>query len=531
MNQEWKTMTRTRQYLPLLLAFTVACLLVAPASTGQAVSSVTAGLSTPDQVLIISDSDSSSNLVVKLSNEGPGSADNYTFIKIEETSTFYQVIFQQELEQYHSMFFILSDFEDDLFNSTVIAKLDDRISNGVSIGIISSRIWKARDGFRQFLGVNTPATDPEYSCGDGEVVTFTVQNDTYLTAPHAFTAGQDINISTDIGIISGTDGNTETVLLSEPIGELPGDQRSGIYLRSRGDDKGKILTIPLLIEDMEDDTILDLITSISYYTITWSNQVVLNHLPSLTNNQSNPGSTTPSAGLPFSLAPRDLVAVTAVTGGVIAVGAGGIAAVKGMSRARSRSKDEEEWSPERGWLVFILGPIIGIIAQIIYSPNIRKISLAQVQDHPARRQIIDTLEYREFEHFNALRKQLRISVSSLTWHLQVLEDFSIIRTSAFGQYKVLYLAGNKPEKEQVILGCTVRSKKALEIVKRFTEVPTWSVSNLSQLLYLNRALVKYHCFKLVSIAILMFSEETDSFYLVQEKKDLLVWLLGRETTQ
>ncbi|MFW9994682.1 MAG: hypothetical protein ACFFD4_21750 [Candidatus Odinarchaeota archaeon] len=40
-------MTCTRQYLPLLLAFTAACLLVAPASTGQAASAVTVQLTPP----------------------------------------------------------------------------------------------------------------------------------------------------------------------------------------------------------------------------------------------------------------------------------------------------------------------------------------------------------------------------------------------------------------------------------------------------------------------------------------------------
>ncbi|MFW9996176.1 MAG: hypothetical protein ACFFD4_29310 [Candidatus Odinarchaeota archaeon] len=490
----------------------------------------------PDRILIISDSDSSNNLVSKLKNEGPGSEVNYSFIKIEESLSFQKVILESNLEQYNTIIIILSDFEDESFNSTVIAELGNQITNGVSIGVISSRIWKAEDAFKEFLGIDTPETDPEYNCEDEEVVTFIVQNDTYLTSPHSFMKGQEVNISTDIGIITGTDENTETIILSENLGELPEFKHSGIYLKSLGNDKGKILTIPISLDDIEDGEILDLITSISYHTITWSTQLVLLHPPA--SVQTNPQDSTSLIRSPLTgdfsylLTPRNLFAAALVTGGVVAVGSGGVAAFKGISRARGKNKeDEEEWPLGTGWLLFILGPIIGIIVQIIYSPNIRKISYSDVQDHPTRRYIVDILEIKGFEHFNALRKHLGISVSSLTWHLQVMEDFSIIRTSTFGQYKVFYLVGKRPKKEEVVLSCTVRSKKAFKIAESFIKTSEWTVNNLSELLGLSYAMVKYHSFKLVSLGIMTFSEEKNSFRLVQEKKELLTWLIERETPQ
>ncbi|MHA2296296.1 MAG: hypothetical protein ACXADA_09755 [Candidatus Hodarchaeales archaeon] len=235
----------------------------------------------------------------------------------------------------------------------------------------------------------------------------------------------------------------------------------------------------------------------------------------------------------FSQNQRNLVAAAVITGGVLVGGAGGIGTIKLMSRTVSSKKEEEGgvWSPQFGWLITIVGAIIGIIAQIVYSPNLRRITSSRAEDHPMRCQIINLLEEREFENFNVMRKFLGIGVSSLTWHLQVLEDFSILRTATIGQFKVIYLAGKKPKKEEVDLYCTVRGKKAFQIVQSFTRAPIWNVSDLSQLLNLSQAMIKYHCFKLVSLDILEFMEKRKVFRLVKGKKELLTWLIERSADQ
>jgi len=323
---------------------------------------------------------------------------------------------------------------------------------------------------------------------------------------------------------------TETTLISEDLAESSPAMYSGVYLKTRSSNEGKILSVPISAPDLEDEILMaDFITSISTHVIETGVELMARATREDTNATEKSDLT--SNDLSRFGNPVIKAAETTVVGGIIAGGIliGGIAAYKGVSGIKSAGseKEEEIWSPGISWLLVIMAPLIWIIAQVIYSPKIRKIQESEVERHPVRREIIYALKINGFDHFNSLQKAIGTGVSTLKWHLQVLEDFGKIKTTTIGQYKIVYLRGERPAEEEVTLYCSVRSKKALTITAYFLKAPSWPVKELSQMLDINRDMVKYHCFKLVSLGILTFDELTKSFKLVEDKKDLLSWFVER----
>ncbi len=96
--------------------------------------------------------------------------------------------------------------------------------------------------------------------------------------------------------------------------------------------------------------------------------------------------------------------------------------------------DSEEISTKLPFFTPFLLLIFGIVIffkATLYSNKFNRLNVFQVKDNLIRRNIIEILQISGYEHFNGLQKKLKIGVSILLWHLEVLEDFEIIETIKF----------------------------------------------------------------------------------------------------
>ncbi|MFW9994068.1 MAG: hypothetical protein ACFFD4_18635 [Candidatus Odinarchaeota archaeon] len=487
---------------------------------------------TPDKILIIAETPVDIQLAAELMSEGPGTTDNYTLVTISDQDNLTQVLVNAQLENYHTLVIISGNLT---ANSTISSELlAARVSSGMSLVLISSKLWQLDDQTKDLLGVTTLTTNGEYIPQYGKDFTLNIQDASILKKPFEFVNGQQIDISARASYIENTDPGVVTLASSTDLGGVPG-RTTGIYLKNYpSQTPGKLLTVPFTLQGFNATTnteIIELINSAVYDLATYSSNLIQGSSEETTSIQS----TDPNN--PFVLLFKDTSVQTVVVAGSIVAGSILLTgfAVKQIKPSTKTSNaitdpdddESETWKPGTGWLLFLIAPLIAVFSQVIYSPKIRKIDLEKVKDNQIRQDILDVLEYNGFEHFNSLKNQLKTGVSVLKWHLQVLEDFELIRSLSYGQFSVFYLVGNRPSQEDVKLYYTLRSNKALKIATEFLSTDSWNVSNLSDKLSMNRDTVKYHCYKLVSAGVVDVDEETGTFSLRTKKRESLRKLIER----
>jgi predicted transcriptional regulator len=168
----------------------------------------------------------------------------------------------------------------------------------------------------------------------------------------------------------------------------------------------------------------------------------------------------------------------------------------------------------------LLAPII-LIGKVVYPPIIRRIDSYDVLENETRRKIIANLEDRDFLHFRELKRELgNIGTSGLKWHLQVLEDFEIIKRQVFGQYEIFHLRNTPPEYEFLELYFAIKSGLGYRVAKAFNqEMPSWDLTSLTEYLGSSKESIRYHCKKFELLKILR--RENGRYFLNLQKDYLL----------
>ncbi|MHA2297047.1 MAG: hypothetical protein ACXAEU_17460 [Candidatus Hodarchaeales archaeon] len=480
-----------------------------------------------DEILIIAEDELDNQLANQIVTQGIISNNNYTVINLGSNDDLNQVLIETQLENYHSLIIIASNLTVHSFSDQVIGVLSNRTVEGMSISLISSKIWHVNPLLKELFGFVTPDKNGEYS-QHGSRINIDIVNDSILKNPFSFVKGQQISVSARAGIIEDVDPGVLMIAESNNIGG-ESNHNSGVYLKILSSGiPGKLLTIPFSLHSLSNNTeMVEFIVSAVTDSIIWSSQLASN------NSQNGDGDNSTEVD-PFITLFKEINIQNAVAiGSVVVVGSIGIvlagAAVKQVKSSSKTSEDDtdEEWDTEVSWILYILAPLIAIFSQIIYSPKIRKITQKKVADNPIRQKIVELLEIKDFDHFNSIKKQLKTGVSVLKWHLQVLEDFGLARSLSYGQFVVYYLTGNRPSEEDVKIYYTLRSNRALAIANEFVTIKSWNVSKLSAKLSMNQDTAKYHCYKLVSADILTVNEESGEFFLIPEKSESLKRLVKK----
>ncbi len=452
---------------------------------------------------------------------------NYTFVKSNTSENINDIFLTNNIYDYSTIVLILSSDIQNM-NNTVFEKFTNLYNANTSFAIISSKIWQLSLEGRNFFGV-APINNSqnEFNPSINKSYSLVIQNTTFLQEHNNFTINQEIQSYSNIAIVESISNNSFKIISSSDINISKNKTgASGIFVKQALVSQNYIMSIPISLKSTDDMNSSILISTLVHNMITYS--VNNQHLNTLSSDSITSDTTTNfEKGQNFNINTNIIISTESeIIAGLIIISSVSLVGAISYRRFSSNiSKQDEELKFESDseeistklpfftpFLLLIFGIVIFFKATL-YSNKFNRLNVFQVKDNLIRRNIIEILQISGYEHFNGLQKKLKIGVSILLWHLEVLEDFEIIETIKFGQYRVVFLSDNPPDTNEVFLFCNIRSKIAISIIKLFLNKNSWSIETLSTILYSSTDLIKYHCTKLEKLDILSFNKLTKVFSL------------------
>ncbi len=165
-------------------------------------------------------------------------------------------------------------------------------------------------------------------------------------------------------------------------------------------------------------------------------------------------------------------------------------------------------SAEIGFFTKLQMAFIGLIGAVVTRSWLRRVDEHDVTFHPLRRKILNMLERKRIVHLRELQRELNCSMSTLIWHLQVLEDFNYVKSVKHGQYIAYYLSDLKPSKEtlKVYFGMlNDKSRKIIEVL--LSEQRMISSREIERLTNIDKSNLRYHLKKLANLGIIVQRKE------------------------
>jgi predicted transcriptional regulator len=456
---------------------------------------------------------------------------NFTLIGVNSVSNINNFLLHLNLSYYSDLILIFSS-EIQNINETVFKEFSNLSSNGVSITIISSKIWQLSIPGVQFFGVSPTNRGPQeiIPTQKDSGFNFIIKNTSILNIQGNFSINQEVQSFSKLAFINVYDSDTEEIISTSEIAISQNkSDSSGIFVKQNITSESLLVSIPVSIQDLDDNQSISFISTVARSIVSYSNVKIISSEIITTRETQNTFNS--------NLISSD----TEIIGGILvisSVAAGGFVSYKILPKVIKKEEDEQNlekqeielWTRQEPIYFGLLTLIIATISffkATLYSKRFNRLSVFQVNENPVRRSIIEILELSGFEHFNSLQKKLQIGVSILMWHLQVLQDFNIVETEKFGQYRVFFLVEFPPDPHEVQFYCNIRSKTAFEIIKIFLQKDCWSIENLSSILYSSSDLVRYHCNKLAKLNILHFKGDEKAFSLNNNFKPILINLLQK----
>lgn len=191
------------------------------------------------------------------------------------------------------------------------------------------------------------------------------------------------------------------------------------------------------------------------------------------------------------------------------------------------SFEKPESSIKSLFYITLLVPIFWFFSQILYPPMLRRLSIDKVLNNPIRQEILLILKEKEIVHYISLHKTLNCGVSILLWHLQVLEDFGLIKHYNIRRNNVYFLSKARITEFKINLFCSIRHPKTMLVAHSFLEDESslWTKNSLVENTGLSYKAVSYHCNRLEELGLLSYLKDSRSYFLVSDHKSNLEWLL------
>jgi len=108
-------------------------------------------------------------------------------------------------------------------------------------------------------------------------------------------------------------------------------------------------------------------------------------------------------------------------------------------------------------------------------------------------------------HLREIIRELKISISTATWHLRVLERAGLLRSKKVGNKLVYYPVG--AEKDNLIIVATLNNDKARSIVEYLLNEGNAHARKIAKDLDMNVETVRYHLRKLENMNVVLCKEE------------------------
>lgn len=487
----------------LLIGIIINLLLVTFNSTSGSVTSFQAR-----PTLFIAENIVDNSLAVAI-NESLNSQGDIVDLKVSEDLN---DLFLEEnyLNTYSRIIMILNQISTP-FNETIVNDLENFIIRGGIFCIISTQIWRFPQSFHTLSGLNIGSGQKEWPPGnDTENITLTIINDTFIQAPFQIERNSAFEVFGSLGITTSID-DSYTIATSQntPNGKAT---ITGFHRQM-----GFVIAVPLSLNKYNSS-----FTPFSQFLTS----IISSGTEFYETSHPNSSSKTNKSNEEQLLLPLFNISEETVQTGVVVASVTflfiGLAYM--ISKWSTQTKDIGI-PKDRDWFTRILLTPLLLIGQIIFPPALRRIDEYDVIKNQYRSKIIDILEERDFLHFRELKRELGIGTSGLRWHLQVLEDFRIIKRKIVGQYEIFYLLRNEPNPDFLEIYFAIISGMGFRIAKAFKEMNSWNLNALTEYLGTSKESIRYHTKKFQKINLIRL--RNDRFFLNPTKYKELIEAINR----
>ncbi|MFX0098846.1 MAG: winged helix-turn-helix transcriptional regulator [Candidatus Hodarchaeota archaeon] len=156
---------------------------------------------------------------------------------------------------------------------------------------------------------------------------------------------------------------------------------------------------------------------------------------------------------------------------------------------------------------------------------VHRMSFERVVKNKIRSKILDLVLGQPGIHLNELMRKLELDSGAMNWHLQVLEDYKLIKRKKVGQY-ITFFPRIALEKDLPLMGeatMIMKNQKALKILYLLDEEGPKFQAELASILGVDKKTIRYHGKILEKIGTIEFKQvEGKKFHQITNKgKELL----------
>lgn len=158
------------------------------------------------------------------------------------------------------------------------------------------------------------------------------------------------------------------------------------------------------------------------------------------------------------------------------------------------------------WLNRLQMALLAAIA-IVTQRRKREIDQDEVLDNSYRQKILYLLETKGIMHLRELQRILNCGMSILLWHLEILEEFGLVKHEKFGHYIAYYSTNAPPTREDLLTYFALLNPTSRQIIETLSENPEVSARQLQAMTNVQIRLIRYHLRKQIDIGIINVKRE------------------------
>ena len=475
---------------------------------------ISAGPNQEGSTLFITENITDNNLATALNQSLNSTGD---IIDIRNSDDLNDIFLEQNYLNTYSRIIMILNQVNFPFNESLVDNIEQFIQKGGIFCFISHQIWHFPASFHTLLGLSVSSGQKEWPPGNNVgTITMTIVNETFTKEPFQFRQNTTLEVKGSLGITTAID---DSFRIAESQNTPDGKATITGFVKQ----EGYILAVPFSLNEYNSSFIPfnQFLTSALKAGIeyTEASQPQSSSETLLSSSETTQPHEPPLLSF-FSISEETVQA------GVVIVSVSGllIGLAYMITKWVIRPKDTEIPKDRDLFSVIFLTPLL-LIGQIIFPPILRRIDEYDVVENQYRNKIVDMLEERDFMHFRELKRELNIGTSSLRWHLQVLEDFRMIKRKVFGQYEIFFLLKNEPNPAFLEIYFAIISGLGFRVAKAFQEMNSWNLNALTDYLGSSKESIRYHTKKFQKINLIELKE--DRYYLDLTKHKFLIEAISR----
>ncbi|MEX2718192.1 MAG: winged helix-turn-helix transcriptional regulator [Candidatus Sigynarchaeota archaeon] len=186
----------------------------------------------------------------------------------------------------------------------------------------------------------------------------------------------------------------------------------------------------------------------------------------------------------------------------------------------------EQYTPFDYWWIVIIVAVVAVvgvtglvISKVDYFRNaaikvrgegvrIHRMSFEKAVQHPVREKILDLVLSQPGIHLNELMRQVNLDSGALSWHLQILMDYQLVKMEKVGQYNAYF--PRLPIKNDLPLYLDavklMKNETALRILRLIKDEGPKFQAELASILDVEKKTIRYHAQRLVDDDIIEIKE-------------------------